>query len=338
MINQKLSRLLGYGALALVALGALGYAVERRDASRDAAITDGPGFGADESVAAAIGQAIGREPGSFPALAPDIATESKAEPGERGGGVTGSDGDVTATASGADPFGLSDDRKIVQTAALNLQVEAVGPSFEAVGRIATAAGGFVASSNFSFQGENQVASMTIRVPTTRYQDVLREVRALGAKVDSETSNASDVTEEYSDLAARVRNLAATEGQLLLLLGEATTINEVLQVQDRLNGVRGEIERARGRIALLDKLTELATVTVNLRPVVAVAQVGEGGGVDLGAEVEEAWDASMAFLGGIAAGVVRVVVFAWWLPIVGLPLLFILQRWSRGRPEAMKSVD
>ncbi len=336
MINQKLSRLLGYGAITLVALGALGYAVDRRDASPDAAITDEPGFGADESVSAAIGQALGREPGGFPALAPDFAAESKAEPG---GGVTASDGGVAVTASGADPFGLSDDRKIVQTAALNLQVEEVGPSFEAVGRIATADGGFVASSNFSFQGEKQVASMTIRVPTTRYQDVLREVRALGAKVDSETSNASDVTEEYSDLAARVRNLEATEGQLLLLLlGEATTINEILQVQDRLNGVRGEIERAKGRIALLDKLTELATVTVNLRPVVAVVQVGEGGGVDLGAEVEEAWAASMAFLGGIAAGVVRVVVFAWWLPIVGLPLLLILQRWARGRPEALKSVD
>ncbi len=327
MINQKLSRLLGYGAITLVALGALGYAVDRRDASPDAAITDESGFGADESVSAAIGQALGREPGGFPALAPDFAAESKAE---AGGGVT---------ASGADPFGISDDRKIVQTAALNLQVEEVGPSFEAVGRIATAAGGFVASSNFSFQGEKQVASMTIRVPTTRYQDVLREVRALGAKVDSETSNASDVTEEYSDLAARARNLEATEGQLLLLLlGEATTINEILQVQDRLNGVRGEIERAKGRIALLDKLTELATVTVNLRPVVAVVQVGEGGGVDLGAEVEEAWAASMAFLGGIAAGVVRVVIFAWWLPIVGLPLLLILQRWARGRPEALKSVD
>ncbi len=47
---------------------------------------------------------------------------------------------------------------------------------------------------------------------------------------------------------------------------------------------------------------------------------------------------MAFLGGIAAGVGRVVVFAWWLPIVGLPLLLILQRWARGRPKALKSVD
>src|SRR3990170_6641241 len=50
--------------------------------------------------------------------------------------------------------GASIDRKIIQTASLSLQVKAVGEAFQEVGRIAAAAGGFVASSSFSTVEEN----------------------------------------------------------------------------------------------------------------------------------------------------------------------------------------
>jgi hypothetical protein len=231
-----------------------------------------------------------------------------------------------------------EERKIVQTASLRLQVEEVGASFEEVGRIATASGGFVASSTFSYQGEpsdvpgrpepeqKQVASATIRVPSGRYQDVLSDLRGLAKKVDVESSNASDVTAEYSDLSARLRTLEATEARYLTLMTEAKTITEVLQVQDRLNGVRSQIEQVKGRMALLDKLGDLATITVHLRPVVAVAKA-PATTPDLGAQVSEAWAASIEFLGDIAAGVIRVVVFGWWVPLLVVPAYVVLRRRS-----------
>jgi hypothetical protein len=55
-------------------------------------------------------------------------------------------------------------------------------------------------------------------------------------------------------------------------------------------------------------------------------------VDLGAEVAEAWDNSIEFLGEIAAGVVTVVVFVWWVPLVGLPLFLGYKAVSRNRPR------
>ena len=158
------------------------------------------------------------------------------------------------------------DRKIVQTASLKLQVKDVTGSYGDITRIATGAGGFISTSNFSNAGESQVATVSLRVPATRYQQVLADLRALGVKVDNETSNASDVTDEYADLAARQRNLEAAETQLLTLLGQAKNVAEVLQVQDRLTSVRGQIEQAKGRQALLDKLSDLATISVSLRPV------------------------------------------------------------------------
>jgi hypothetical protein len=257
-----------------------------------------------------------------------------AEAESRAAGGAGSAGQGPA---GAPPvLQTSIERKIVQTASMQLQVEAVGAGFEEVGRIATAAGGFVASSKFSYKGEQQIASVTIRVPSSSYQSVLGQLRGLAEKVDAEDSNASDVTEEYTDLESRLRNLQATHDQLLALLGRAQTVTDILTVQDRLNAVTGQIEQVKGRMQLLDNLTDLSTVTVHLRPV--AAPVKDSGGVNLGETISEAWDDSLAFLGGIAEDVLTVVVFAWWVPVLGVPAALVAWTASRGRPRAPGVVD
>ena len=69
------------------------------------------------------------------------------------------------------------DRKIVQTASLKLQVKDVTGSYGDITRIATGAGGFISTSNFSNAGESQVATVSLRVPATRYQQVLADLRA-----------------------------------------------------------------------------------------------------------------------------------------------------------------
>src|SRR5262249_2995000 len=149
-----------------------------------------------------------------------------------------------------------DDRKIVQTATISMQVKDVAGASDQIGLIAGSAGGYVAASKFSSSGDQQLATVTIKVPADKYQNVLSQIRKLGAKIDTDASNASDVTEEYTDLSAQLRNLQATEAQLLTFLGQARNITEVLQVQDRLNSVRNDIERTKGRINLLDKLSDM----------------------------------------------------------------------------------
>ena len=135
----------------------------------------------------------------------------------------------------------------------------------------------------------------------------------------------------TDLQSRLRNLEATRDQLLNLLGRAQTVTDILTVQDRLNNVTGEIEQVKGRMQLLDNLTSMATVTVHLRPVAAPVKVDDGG-VNLGETISEAWDDSLAFLGGIAEDVLTVLVFAWWVPVLAVPAAAVAWGVTRGRPR------
>lgn len=316
MGTSRLVRNLGIGALGVIAA----VAIACSGSATDLAPTDGGGSSGEDGGVNAD-DSFFLPAGDKAVAATPVAAESRAASGSSGKGQT---------TVGAPPvLQTSIERKIVQTASLQLQVEEVGAGFEEVGRIAMAAGGFVASSKFSYKGEEQIASVTIRVPSAAYQGVLSQLRGLAEKVDAEDSNASDVTEEYTDLESRLRNLQATRDQLLNLLGRAQTVTDILTVQDRLNSVTGEMEQVMGRMQLLDNLTDLSTVTVHLRPV--AAPVGDGGsGVNLGETISEAWDDSLAFLGGIAEDVLTVLVFAWWVPVLGVPAALVARSFAGTR--------
>jgi hypothetical protein len=235
-------------------------------------------------------------------------------------GAAGESEDVSGqpgAGSSSQVSGASVERKITQTASMTLRVKDVGQAFQEVTRVADGAAGFVSSSSFSNQDDEQVASVTIRVPATRYQDVLSSLRGLATKVESEESQATDVTEEYTDLGSRLRNLQATEAQYLGFLERAKDISEVLLVQDRLNTVRADIETVQGRINLLDSLSDMSTITVHVRPELAAGS--DGGKANPAAAARAAWDASLTTLRGLATGIVAVAAFSWWI----VPILIVL---------------
>lgn len=343
MRRHQLARFLGFVALGVVALYTVGSLASSGGGVGGGAVGVSSGEQASvppDEVMAEIDAVLGRpSTGSQEKAAGTDLNALNIKPAPRAGESAAAPPQPESA-----PQATIDDRKIVQTASLALQVREVGAAFEEVGRIAAAAGGFVVSSRFSYQdtpvaGQEepakparvQVASLTIRVPAARYQEVLGQLRDLGVRVDSETSNASDITEQYSDLQARLRNLEATEAQLLQLLSRASTIGEVLQVQDRLGAVRTEIDQVKGRLNLLERLSDLATITVHLRPE-AIGAKAEGG-TKLGRAVSEAWEASIDFLGDAAAVVVTGVVFLWWLPIVAVPAYGAWRSLARRRSAA-----
>ena len=278
-------------------------------------------------VVAACGAQTDDSSSSAPLNADSYVEDRAAAPGEDAAAEAPGDGDQSL------PQAQVQDRKIVRNATLDLNVENVAAAVQQVEDAAGAAGGFVSSSNvFVSNTDNtgdsvertQTASVTIRVPADAYASVMSKLRGIAKETVSETSDASEVTEEYTDLQARLRNLGATETRYLELLAKAVTIEEILTVQDRLNTVRLEIEQVTGRINVLNSLTDFATITVRLSLPPAIAEA-KGDNQNW---VEEAWSASLetsqdalVVLGTVA--IVSGVLLAW-LAVPGLAL-FVLWR-------------
>lgn len=219
------------------------------------------------------------------------------------------------------------DRKLVINVSLDLVMADVQSGFERIGGIAEANGGLVADSTMRQDAEgNRRATITVRVPVARTQQALAQIRDLADEVESERSSANDVTEEYTDLEARQRNLEASEQQLLTLLTQAKNVQEVLQVQDRLTSTRSEIERIKGRINLLTRLTDLATIQAQLRSEPAPVVESDSGPL---AALQRGWQTSLDVVGGIALAVLTAAAFSWWLlPLVALAVWLVRRELRR----------
>ena len=91
-----------------------------------------------------------------------------------------------------------------------------------------------------------------------------------SSVTADTVRGEDVTEEFVDLASRERNLLAAEESLLGLYDRAESVDDTLEVQRELTNVRGQIERAQGRIQYLERRTAASRISLTIDPVFVAA--------------------------------------------------------------------
>ncbi len=223
---------------------------------------------------------------------------------------------------------LADQPLVIYTGTMDLQVDDLQASIDQANGVVTGLGGHVESSQQSNSGDRASASVTYRIPAERWNDALDALRLVGQKLVSLTTNSSDVTAQVIDLNARIANLQASETALQEIMQQATTISDVLKVQDQLTAVRGDIESMTAQRDHLSNQAAMATLTVNFNVPVPATTVASGGW-DFGAEVDNAL-ASLVRVGQWVASLLI------WLVIVFLPvaipllIIFLVALWVARR--------
>lgn len=165
-------------------------------------------------------------------------------------------------ASSGDAENLTE-RKIVRNGSLELLVNDVAQSITKIGALVTGTGGYVEKSTQTNSGGHS-ADLTVRVPAARLDQVMTQVKALATTVDREGVAVHDVTREYIDLDARLRNAQAEEAQYLLILKRATSIKDTLDVTEKLSDVRGRIEQMQGEMKFLTSQIDMSSLEISLR--------------------------------------------------------------------------
>lgn len=155
---------------------------------------------------------------------------------------------------------VADVRKIVRTAELALDVDRFDDTAARLLQIAERAGGYVAESSYAEDGGVPHGTFVLRVPAARFAMVAAAVETLG-EVTHRQIGGQDVTEEFVDLQARIRNLERHEQRLLSFMDRATKVSDLLAIEEQLARVRGEIEQLTGRARFLERSADLASVAV-----------------------------------------------------------------------------
>lgn len=260
------------------------------------------------SILSNVGSAVG------PDAAAPMAAASAAALAAPGDGTTGQSSVATSGGTGTAAL-FKEDAKIVRTGSMSLQVADLDKALVKAHDAIAGLGGYVSASTQTSDGETPTATVTYRVPVDRWDAALAALRGVGLKVLAEKTDAVEVTGQLVDLAARIKNLQASEQALQSILEKATKIPDVLEVQSQLSDVRGQIEQLQAQQALLQDQTAYGTITVTMGPeVVAVTEAAARW--DPASEADQAAAALVAVLQAVAtAGI--------WFGIVWLPILLVL---------------
>jgi len=154
-------------------------------------------------------------------------------------------------------------RKIVRTSPLNMVVARPTETLGEIAALTESLGGYLETSN-SGSLDAAAATLTVRVPADHFEQARAEIRKLGVRVESERVDAQDVTRQYVDQDASLRNLRAEEAQYLTILKQATTVRDMLAVSEKLSEVRGEIEQQEAEFHALSRQIETVSIAISLR--------------------------------------------------------------------------
>ena len=264
----------------LVVVGAIlavvGAACSGSDRSSALSAGDGGGSSSGGGSQGAAVDSVGATRGSAPAL---------------GSGEVGYAKVAGQTAARLPTVGPS----VIKTGYLKLTVPEDGFSEATQDAVALAGrfSGFVLSTSIEGQ-DSRTGTLVIRVPSDRFEEFVNEVKDLG-DVRSESISGQDVTQEFVDLEARLRNLRAQEAVLLRLFDKASTVAATIRVQSELGRVQLESEQLQGRLRYLEDQTSLATLSIT------VAEKGAAPATR--GTLTKAWDRALGGALGVVAAVI-----------------------------------
>ncbi|MGI5327653.1 DUF4349 domain-containing protein [Actinomadura nitritigenes] len=308
MLNVRSVRQVPYALIVLLLAGVLGGTL---------AACGGGGGSSSDSAERGMARGV-----PAPAATPGgVEAQRKGASGTSGSGARGG---AAAQPQALPPAG----RAVVYTATMRIRAKDVDASATRAKQLVGAAGGYVEHESGS--SDPPGSTITLKIPSDRYPGVLDQLsRQLGTKL-SLSQQADDVTGEVADVDSRVRSAKAALASFRKLLDKATTVGEIIDVEQEIASREADLESLQARQKALGQSTQYATVTVTLEAAATPARHHNRGGFT--GAVGDGWHAFTGFLGGVA------VVVGWLLPflvtaaIIVAPIVAYRNR-RRGRGPA-----
>ncbi|SCL18660.1 DUF4349 domain-containing protein [Micromonospora inyonensis] len=209
------------------------------------------------AVVAVGGCSADRDSSSAPAADSAAGGAPAPEAAERG------DTGAKDTPGGAGGVDLRvDQRAIIYTGSVRVQVKDVDQAARDTIALVTAAGGFVGGDERRGVDEFARANLELRVPAERFTGVVDGIAKLGEQQWREVRT-EDVTEETVDLDARIITQRARVESARRLLARASSISDLVSLENELGRREADLASLEAKKRRLADLTALSTINVSL---------------------------------------------------------------------------
>lgn len=169
------------------------------------------------------------------------------------------------------------ERKLIRNIYLDVETLEFDHLVDELQKQTEALGGYVESSSVSgnsyYYNSSRYADLTLRIPKTKTDQFLAQVGDM-ANIVSRSENVEDITLTYVDVESHIKALRTEEEQLLKILEQAETVEDIMTIQSRLSEVRYQLESYTSRLKTYDNQVDYDTITIYISEVKEVTPTEE----------------------------------------------------------------
>lgn len=200
--------------------------------------------------------------------------------------------DGTAARSAETPeYGL----KIIREATIQMQTENYSEDMAALEELVTSMGGFITSreewgsEQSAETGENpRTLSLTLRIPSDQLDAFVEQAKQVGIVTASSISE-TDVTDQYTDTDRRLQAYQKQYDRVLEMMDQATTVEELIQIESELSRLEMEIESCQGTLNYWDARVNYSTVYIYVDEVRRAISANPSLGERMRTALANSWD-------------------------------------------------
>ena len=175
---------------------------------------------------------------------------------------------VAGNSGSSNPENKSIEQKIIRNGNLKFETSNLETTYEQI-KTAVKKGKATIQNDSEGKGYGTIyRRITVRIPSENFDTFIKDISSGVDYFDNKEISAQDVTEEYIDIAARLKAKNKLENRYLELLAKATKISEMLAIEAQLSAIREEIEAKEGQLRYLQSQVSLSTITIEFYKTVA----------------------------------------------------------------------
>lgn len=215
--------------------------------------------------------------------------------------------------------------KIIKTASVGIEVDDYKTEILKIREIVKANNAYISTEDEKNYSNSIYNNLIIRVKNEDFEKLIGLLTVDVKKVTYKNINSQDVTEEFVDIAARLKTKKEVEIRYTEILKQAKTIREILDIEEELRQIREEIEAKEGRLKFLNSQVDLSTINLSITQYFISDRYEPGFFGKIGKALSNGWDGLLLFIIGV--------MYLWplWL-VLGIGLYIMLRIIKRKRKK------
>lgn len=163
--------------------------------------------------------------------------------------------------SGGSSIPSAVERKLIKNGEVSFKAKSLPETKSRIQTALASMGGYIAKENAYDYSESPSEELTVRIPAKNFDAFLEAILMGVDEVDSKKIDIEDVTEEFVDKEARLKNKKQLEDKYRELLTKTNNMEDILKIEKEIELIREEIEAVEGRLKYLSNQVNYSTLRI-----------------------------------------------------------------------------